>query len=107
VLASSATNYEGEIMNLFWGYVVIAGTVAAVAKIARGAVQAIHKAAEGERTEGLGKLGGGLVAPALEAGRELWSLGAEAVEAAQVMRGKMKKRIGRTRISNCAGEAKA
>jgi hypothetical protein len=94
-------------MNSFWGYVVIAGTVTAAAKIARGAVQAIHKAAEGERTEGLWKLGRGLVAPVKDAGRELWGLGEEALAAAQVLRGKLKGRTGRTRIANCADQAKA
>jgi hypothetical protein len=107
VPASSATNYEGETMSLFWGYVVIAGTVAAVAKIARGAVQAIHRVTEGKHGEGLWQLAGGLVAPVIDAGQQLLGLCAEALAAAQVLLGKMKKRIGRTRISNCAGEAKA
>jgi hypothetical protein len=94
-------------MNLLLGYVVIVGTVTAGAKIARGAVEAINKVTQGKHGEGLWKLAGGLVTPAKDAGSELWSLGTETVAAAQLLRGKVKGWMGRTQISNSAGEAKA
>ena len=89
-------------MNLFLGYVVIAGTVTAGAQIARGAVQAIHKATEGKYGEGLWKLAGGLVTPAIGAGTELLSLGVEALAVGRVLSGKVKGRMARRRIPNCA-----
>ena len=94
-------------MNLVLGYVVIVGSVTAVAKIARGAVEAINKVAQGKHGEGLWKLAGGLVTPAKDAGWELWSLGTETVAAAQLLRGKVKRWMGRSRIATPAGEAEA
>ena len=94
-------------MNLVLGYVVIVGSVTAVAKIARGAVEAVHKLYDGKHAEGVWKLAGGLVTPARDAGCELWSLGTETVAVVQLLRCKVNGRLGRTRISNSAGEAKA
>ena len=87
-------------MSLVLEYVVIAGTVTAGAQIARGAVQAIHKVAEGKHAEGLWKFAGGLVAPIIGAGQQLLGLGAEALAAAKSLRTRINGKIGRTQISN-------
>ena len=83
-------------MNLLLGYVVIVGTVAAGAKIARGAAEAINKVTQSKHGDGLWQLAGGLVAPVTDAGRELWSLGTETVAVAQLLRGKVNGWMGRT-----------
>lgn len=82
-------------MNLFLDYVVIAGTVTAGAKMARGVIHAVHKIGDGKNGEGLWKFAGCMLAPATDASRELLSLGAEGKAAAKDLLGKVKERHGR------------
>ena len=79
-------------MSMFLAYVITAGSTVAGVQIARGLVGGAHQLLAGRHQEALASVVGGLVAPLVQAGGQVWQLGRETAGVVQILAAE----VGRT-----------